>query len=81
MAAFISSTWQGTSTRIPDTRMKLSESLSAKMINTVLPLASAQARREAQAFLAGEISTISAGSTAELSGLIRGYVRQSGAGR
>lgn len=81
MAAFISSTWQGTSTRIPETNIKLTEGMTAQVVQQVLPLASHQAQMEAFAFIRGELTELSSTTKAELSGLVKGYVRQSGAGR
>jgi hypothetical protein len=81
MAAFISSTWQGTSTRIPETNVKLTERMTAQVVQQVLALASPQSRMEANAFIRGEINGLSPRAIAELGGLVQGYVRQSGAGR
>lgn len=81
MAAFISSTWQGTSTRIPETNVKLTEGMTAQVIQHILPLASPQSRMEAKAFIRGELSELSPRAVAELGELVQGYVRQSGAGR
>jgi hypothetical protein len=81
MAAFISSTWQGTSTRIPETNVKLTEGMTAKVVQQVLSLASPQSRMEANALMRGELTELSPRASAELGGLVQGYVRQSGAGR
>jgi hypothetical protein len=81
MAAFLSSTWQGTSTRIPDTNVKLTEGMTAQVVQQVLSLASPQSRVEAKAFMRGELTELSPRASAELGGLVQGYVRQSGAGR
>jgi hypothetical protein len=81
MAAFISSTWQGTSTRIPETNVKLTEAMTNEVVQQVLPMASPQSRMEANAFMRGELTELSSSTKVELSGLVKGYVRQSGAGR
>lgn len=81
MAAFISSTWQGTSTRIPETNVKLTEGMTAQVIQQVLPLASPKSQMEARAFIRGELTELSPRAVAELGGLVKGYIRQSGAGR
>lgn len=81
MAAFISSNWQGTSTRIPETNVKLTEWMTAQVVQQVLPLASHHAQMEAFAFIRGELTELSSTTKIELSGLVKGYVRQSGAGR
>ena len=81
MAAFISSTWQGTSTRIPETNVKLTEGMTAQVVQQVLSLASPQSRREANAFIRGELTELSLSTVVELGGLVKGYVHQSGVGR
>jgi len=81
MAAFISSTWQGTSTRIPETRVKLPEWMAENVVRKVLTLATPFARTEANAFMQGELIEMSHSTIVELKALISGYVCQSGAGR
>jgi len=81
MAAFISSTWQGTSTRIPGTRIKLTEQMSEEVIRQVLPKASALTQKEVNAFLEGESDSLSFLTSVELKALVIGHVRRSGAGR
>ena len=81
MAAFISSTWQGTSTRIPGERIKLPEWMTEKVILQVLPRCTPQTRGEANSFMNGEIDSLSSGASLELKAFVLGHVRKSGAGR
>ena len=83
MAAFISSTWQGTSTVIPNTGVKLTETDSENVIRRTLAIASAQARYEATLFMRGELKDLSEPVKTELGGLVKGYMSaaKSAAGR
>ncbi len=83
MAAFISSTWQGTSTVIPNTGIKLTETDSVQVIRHTLAIASAQARYEATLYMRGELKELSELVKTELGGLVTGYICActSGAGR
>ena len=81
MAAFISSTWQGTSTRIPETRVKLPEWMAENVVCKVLILATPFTCSEATAFMQGDLNEMSYSTIVELKALISGYVRQSGAER
>ena len=75
MAAFISSTWQGTSTRIPETRVKLPEWMAENVVRKVLTLATPFTRKEANAFMRGNLNEMSHSTIVELKALITGYVR------
>jgi len=83
VAAFISSTWQGTSTVIPNTGVKLTETDSVQMVRQTLAIATAQARYEACLFMRGELNELSESVKTELGGLVTGYIcaAKSGAGR
>ena len=83
MAAFISSTWQGTSTVIPNTGIKLTETDSVCVVRQTLAIASAQARYEATLYMRGELKELSESVKTELGGLVTGYIcaAKSGAGR
>ena len=81
MAAFIPSTWQGTSTRIPEARVKLPEWMAVNVVRKVLTLATPFTCSEATAFMQGDLNEMSYSTVVELKALVKGYVRQSGAGR
>ena len=81
MAAFISSTWQGTSTRIPGERIKLPEWMTERVIQQVLPRCTPQTREEANALMSGKIDSLSFGASLELKTFVLGYVHKSDAGR
>ena len=81
MAAFISSTWQGTSTRIPGERVKLPEWMTEKVVHQVLPRCTPQTQAEANALMSGEMDSLSFSASLELKAFVLGHVRKSGAGR
>ena len=81
MAAFISSTWQGTATRIPGERIKLPEGMTETVVRQVLPRCTSQTREEAYALMSGRIDSLSFGASLELKAYVLGHVRRSGAGR
>lgn len=83
MAAFISSTWQGTSTVIPNTGVKLTETDSVDVVRQTLAIASAQARYEATLYMRGELKELSEPVKTELGGLVTGTIcaAKSDAGR
>ena len=80
MAAFISSTWQGTSTRIPGERIKLPEWMTEKVVRQVLPRCTPQTQAEAKALMSGKIDSLSFSASLELKAFVLGHVHKSGAG-
>ena len=81
MAAFISSTWQGTSTRIPGERLTLPEWMTEKVVREILPKCSSLTQREAKAFLGGKKDELSFMTIVELKTMVIGYLRKSGVER
>ena len=61
--------------------VSFTEGITAQVVQHVLPLASPQSRMEAKAFIRGKLTELSPRAIAELDGLVKGYVRQSEAGR
>jgi len=78
MAAFISSKWQGTKTRIPGAGVALTEEQVASVVHNVMPTLPQNTQDEVRSFLYSESERLSEPTRVILEAAIRGYVSAMG---